>query len=301
MTGRFVTNISAIMLATAISACGGSGGGSGGDAGGEYATMYGFTITEDKTLDQNLSGVWIEESEIDFSAQFSEEYGGALNRGEQSFRQTIVIIDNGADDLYITDCDSEATNIENDSNTLEFDIGIAHYVLDKRSNTHMTGTMTYQDEDDIVQREGRGVVSMFKSGMGPESTDELADGFNVGLLRYSLAGGPERIMEVQCLASWNGTYGADDEDNEFSGIGLANLFGDYLEITTDEFGTSLYAGTDGYYAHLQADDDDEYINVTGSGTDDITIEIDASTDSYYFDASSDASSDAFDGTAHLRF
>lgn len=296
----------AIAVSASLEGCGGSGDGSDGNARGASATMHNFTITEDFTLDDNLSGVWIEDSSIEFSAQFTEEYGGARNIGEASFRQTITIIEEDGE-LYIRNCDDIASNIQNGSTTLEFNLGISHYVLDKQSNTRMTGELDYVNEDDYVRAEGSGEVTLFKAGEGPASRDQLLD-FSLGMLRYSMRSTTEKLIEIQCLSDEKGTYRVEQDGEttgpyQYDSLFIGTLFDDYVDFYSDvrRQYTMLHAGLDGSYTDMQADEAGEYINLTASGTNAITIEIDASTDSYYYDASSDSSSDAFTAKAELNF
>jgi len=296
----------ALSLTALVSACGGSGGGHDDRSRNtvQSVTTNGFTITEDQSLNENLSGVWVENSELTFANEYVYSSYSISTHGTETGVMTLVIVEDANGGLYINNCFTEATNIEISQNSVAFNLGDLHYVLNRNSNTHLSGELSYSrsDNTEVPARtsSGNGQTTLFKAGAGPASTDELLENFNIGLLRYSRSGAPEQLMEIQCLANFHGNEATDNDESvaiEYDVTRLSTFLGDFVTfVDHSEYGQMLqgYVGDDAFYMAVNSDDD--YIHFNFGGTDTITLDIDASADSYY-----DASSDSFTGSATIDF
>jgi len=126
-----------IIACFALTGCGNSS-----DSNGQQS---GVQFTEETSLDEDLTGVWIAIKSIrtDYTQQGAESQDQRLFQG--SIRETIFIQELPNSDLQIFNCDGIATNIEkNGSHNITFELGGNIYTLTINSNTKMTDPAQFQ-------------------------------------------------------------------------------------------------------------------------------------------------------------
>lgn len=276
---NFLAGLVWVSAGFALQGCGGGGGGKGpGDlfteSGGDIQRSVHFT--EDTSLDDDITGLWILTAELDFT-----QTAGARDYRYAGVRRDTFYVVREAGELVIRTCLAPASDIVETDSALEFIYDNVRYLLEKQSNTRLSGNVEFFAE------EGEGQASMIKTAAGPTDLAELATDYTLGTFDYSIDGADAETFNVVCYSDEQATETWTEEDEvdviDFELFELRdNLFNavTMLRYTNDGWTDfSLEIGSDTIYIDADDIDDESFVSYSAEGTDVIAIEIDAMDDS----------------------
>jgi len=278
-SSRLVGALWILVSVVVFAGCGGGGGGhvtgsdqtdngGGGDGGGGNNEAFnGVEFTEDASLDDDVTGVWIMISDLDHETQDSN---GAVFSGVK--RRSFALVRDGSE-LAIESCVPAFSVVETES-TIEFEFNSANYELQKDSNTHLSGISKSAIDNSVI-----GQITMIKTREGPETLDDLLS-FSLGTFSYDVEGAATADpMGVRCYSDKHG-------EETFSENNLTET----LEIESFQISDGAatatmtqYVGEDYFrfeiisfpYFNVNLNDDGSIVELSIGGTNDIAITVNA--------------------------
>jgi len=292
-----------------LAGCGSGGSGGNGDI------PSGVSFTEDTSLDESISGIWIATSE----GELTEEDGDFHHTFKGTDRRTFYVIEDLTPppdfdwgDVLVADCKGEAIRTEYDASTLVFSLNGVSYSLQKQSNTRFSGTIHQTVENTGITVNGTATMIKIKPGPNLGQFLDLVLGDNsqeLGTVSYAYNGQPAQTMGVDCYTDGSGseTYSAEGE-TEFSrtsGVILENFSNESIDIEknsgdSDTDYLDLHAGGVSEYFASDAEAGRVDFDFDSKGNNDVTITFNAGMIEDSEDNSSRTTT-TLEGTADLSF